>query len=282
MITNLVISGGGISGIGILGILQYLNKRKILQNIKNYTGTSVGSLLSFALIIGFDTKELYYLMIYFDFSKIIFDISLNTFIDKWGFTSMKKLKYFLIKILEYKGFDKHITFKELYKKTNKFLNLTGSCINDSKCYYFNYKTEPNMSVVKAVLISCCIPIVFTPIKYKNRIWLDGGLFNNYPISYHKKDLKHTLGICIYDECYKTDNKLVDIENYLLNVFKCIAFGQSHNTSHNYNDNTINFVHLFNNNYGFKIAKNTKNELFKLGYDNAVRQKHKIDSLLKYK
>lgn len=279
MIKNLVISGGGISGMGILGVLKYLEKRGVLKTIENYTGTSVGSLLNLGLALGYDLTELYYLMIYFDYSKLIFEISLDSFIDDWGFAPISKLKYFISRLIQHKGYNKRITLIEFYQLTNKSLNIIGSCVNDGKSYCFNYKTVPNMSIVKAVAISCCIPLVFTPIKYKNKFWVDGGLFNNYPISFHKKDLGNTIGICIYDKCYKSKNNIDNIEKYMMNVFKCIAFGHSHNTSSKYDQNTINFVHEFNSNYGFKMSKNDKNSFFNLGYNCALEQKHKIDNLL---
>ena len=278
MIKNLVISGGGISGIGILGILKYLSNQKHLDNIQNYLGTSVGSILCFLLIIDYTIEELYYFLMHFDFGKLVSDLSLNTFLDHWGFTDIRKLRFFMKKMMKYKNINSNITFQELYDKTQKKLIVTGSCVNKSKTYYFNHITQPDMKVIDAIMISSCIPLAFAPIKYKDRIWLDGGLLANYPIAYFDKDIENTLGICIYDECYENQNKIDDLESFLLNVFKCIAFGQSHSASHEYKNNTINFVHHFYQNYGFSMSKSKKFELFKMGYRCAQRQKDIIEKV----
>jgi len=52
-VKNLVISGGGISGIGILGILKYCFDLNILNDIGTYVGTSVGSIIALLLIIDY-------------------------------------------------------------------------------------------------------------------------------------------------------------------------------------------------------------------------------------
>ena len=59
MIKNLAISGGGSMGIGIIGIIKYLENKHIIKNIKNYIGTSIGSLICFLLILGYTTNQIY-------------------------------------------------------------------------------------------------------------------------------------------------------------------------------------------------------------------------------
>ena len=47
---NLVISGGGMSGFGFLGILKYLQDIEILYKPKNFLGTSMGSIICFFIM----------------------------------------------------------------------------------------------------------------------------------------------------------------------------------------------------------------------------------------
>ena len=42
---GLVLSGGGVNGIVELGSLKALEKLNLLKNIKNYCGSSIGSLI---------------------------------------------------------------------------------------------------------------------------------------------------------------------------------------------------------------------------------------------
>ena len=57
--TNLLISGGGIYGIMILGIIKYLQEYNILDNIKKYLGTSVGAIICLLLNIKYYINYIY-------------------------------------------------------------------------------------------------------------------------------------------------------------------------------------------------------------------------------
>jgi NTE family protein len=278
MIKNLVISGGGISGIGLLGIIKYIDELDALENVQNYIGTSVGSILSLLLVLNYNINDLYDLLLIFDFNKLVSEVSLDTLLNGWGFTDITKLNYFIKKLIKHKQLDENITFKQLYNKTNKNFIVTGSCINDNKIYYFNHETEPDMEIIKAISISSCIPIVFAPIKYKKKLWVDGGLLNNYPIDYFKDDIKNTLGICIYDEIYQCENKINDIKDYFSNLLKCIAYGSTHNMTYRYDKNTIKFIHHFNHSFGFTMNKENKKKVFGLGYNCAVQQTKIIEKI----
>ena len=57
-----------------------------------------------------------------------------------------------------------ITFKDLYRITNKKLIIVATNLNKRKTVFFNYKDTPNIPVIDAVLASLSIPIVFKPKK----------------------------------------------------------------------------------------------------------------------
>ena len=70
-IKNLVISGGGVSGIGFLGIIKYLDDHNIISNIETYVGTSIGSIICLLLLIGYKHNEIYDFCISFNLEKLI-------------------------------------------------------------------------------------------------------------------------------------------------------------------------------------------------------------------
>jgi len=78
-----------------------------------------------------------------------------------------------------------ITFKEL----DKDLIITATNLTDSYFWVASKQTTPNMSVIDAVMYSCCGNIVLTPSpmklrkQNKNALIIDGGAsVINYPIS----------------------------------------------------------------------------------------------------
>ena len=58
MYYNLVLSGGALRAIALLGAIKYLEELNILKNIKQYVGTSAGSIISFLIIIGYSSNEI--------------------------------------------------------------------------------------------------------------------------------------------------------------------------------------------------------------------------------
>jgi len=65
---NLVLSGGGINGIIELGSLKALENLDLLKNIKNYSGSSIGSIICFLLIIDFSPSDIFIIVKKIDFS----------------------------------------------------------------------------------------------------------------------------------------------------------------------------------------------------------------------
>ena len=51
MYDTIIISGGASKGIAALGSLQALIDRKLLDNVKRYIGTSIGSIISYLICI---------------------------------------------------------------------------------------------------------------------------------------------------------------------------------------------------------------------------------------
>ena len=95
ILKNLVISGGGTNGIGFIGILKYLSEKNLFKNIEHYIGTSAGAMLCYFLSIGFNWRELYEFAYHFNFTKLINDINLDSFLEKFGFEDTSKLFYIL-------------------------------------------------------------------------------------------------------------------------------------------------------------------------------------------
>ena len=63
----IVLSGGGLKGFGLLGGIQYMIDNKLFENIKYYSGTSIGSVICFFLAIGYTPIEL---MVYIISNKV--------------------------------------------------------------------------------------------------------------------------------------------------------------------------------------------------------------------
>jgi predicted acylesterase/phospholipase RssA len=74
-----------------------------------------------------------------------------------------------------------ITFKQNYEQTGNELYIPATNVNRKKVYFFSHYTHPRMSIVQAVAMSMCVPLVWSPFNMNGDTWVDAGLGENYPI-----------------------------------------------------------------------------------------------------
>lgn len=264
MIKNLVLSCGGVAGITFVGCLQILYRNKLLDNLENILGCSVGSMFSLFICLGYTYEELYKLMLNIDIN-IINDIDyedITNFVHKYGFSSGNKIIKILNIIVKAKLEKEDITFRELFEKTNKNLIIASTCLNTSKVEYFSFKDNPDMLVLDAVRMSISIPFLFHPFNYKDKLYVDGALLNGYPIDYFKDNMEETLGILINND---NDVLIKNLEDYTLSVLFCGLMNNKKFMYEKYRENTI----LLSLNseldcINFFLSKDDKERLIKCG------------------
>jgi predicted acylesterase/phospholipase RssA len=223
MIKNIVFSGGGFKGLTYIGVIKVLEEYNLLNDIENYCGTSIGALFATFLYIGMTYTELYNLFIDFDFNKgVTFDLeNIINFFDNYGIDNGENYINIFRKIISNKlkiNFNKNITFIELYNIFKKKLIITGVCVNNYTCNYFDYINTPYMSIYKAIQISSALPMYFKPIEYNNNLYIDGALSNNFPINLFTNDLENTIGFEIF--MFNKNQKIDGFIDYFIKICLC--------------------------------------------------------------
>lgn len=279
---NLVLSGGGVTALGFLGILKLLYEYDLIKEIEHYVGTSMGAIICYLLTIGFNHNELLEFSKLFNFSKITENIKLDNFLYNYGFVDMNNIRIILKNISNFKNIDNDITFKQHFEKTNKKLSITGTCLSDFKLYYFNYENSPDMKIFDAILISCCIPLLFEPMEYNNKCWIDGGIINNFPIDYCSQEINNTLGIAIKDICFEncSINPKKDLPDYLSNLFKCLVYSDTIKKLDLYDNNTIKYNFDISIMIDFNINSNEILDIFNDAYQQAISQINILQKFIK--
>jgi predicted acylesterase/phospholipase RssA len=192
---------------------------------------------------------------------------LGNFFSCFGIDDGNNLEIVLEKMFNLKGFHKNITFMELYEKTNKELIITGVCINEKKCYYFSHKNNPLMNVIHAIRISTSVPLYFTPIQFDNKLWVDGGIIDNYPIHLFKNKLNTTLGVYLNENREYTDIK--NLEDYFSCVMQSLMEGLSVKSILGFENNTIIIKSATNNILDTNFSKETILDFINSGYKTAT-------------
>ena len=177
---TLVLSGGAVKGFIILGAIQALFDLKLLNNIKNYYGTSIGAIICYMLAIGYTPIEL---MVEMHINRCLermqfFNIVAMT--NGNGATSFTALQETLEKLTINK-IGEYITLGKLKEKYGKTLIVSTYNMTTCKMEYISPDKHPDIPCLTALRMSSNLPLIFDRFKYMDCFWVDGGIFDNFPI-----------------------------------------------------------------------------------------------------
>ena len=167
------LSGGFIKGFAHLGIMQALHEHGIRPEI--LSGVSAGAL---AAVFYADGKEPYHIVELFEHHSFK---ELTTFsINKQGLLKLDSFIDFLNSNLESK------TIEEL--KNFPLLLPPPIWITDASFLLKNGK------IAERLAASCCMPILFAPIRINNTYYVDGGILMNLPVSPIRKECEKVIAL----------------------------------------------------------------------------------------
>lgn len=169
---GLCLSGGGARGAAHLGVIQALAEFDIYPNA--VSGTSAGALIGILYCSGMSMDDML------------------AFSRKGGL--MRTLKFgipdrgignlnFLEKLL--KNNIKQRNFEELEKE----LFVTATNLMQGRAETFS-----SGPLIEAVLASCAIPLVFSPIEFGGNIYVDGGTMDNFPVDPLLDKMDYIIGV----------------------------------------------------------------------------------------
>jgi predicted acylesterase/phospholipase RssA len=304
MIKNLVISGGGVKIIGAIGVIKYLDENNLLKSVENFYGTSAGSILCLMLILNFNSCEIIKFIEDFDLNKI-FLVNTDNLFTTFNVCESIKLEKVIKLFLNFKlskvntkisfetesetvhsGFGvttvqasidnfENITMIELFKQTEKYLSITSVCLNTRTAVYITHETFPNIPVWKAILMSCSIPLIFKPVEWEGRLYVDGALIDNFPLfNIESNQIKYTLGIqtCLdiqNDPFFETPDES-NIYNYIVNLIKIIVESEPQIKSYNIISVKID-ASILTNFLNVNLDKDIKKKIINSGYEQSLIQ-----------
>jgi NTE family protein len=156
---GLVLSGGGIRGVAHLGVIQALSERGI--EFSHISGTSAGAIAGAFTAAGYTAKEVL---------KIITNTRLLRYLRP-GISSSGLLSMHQAELL-YRKYIPHNSFEKL--KIPLIIAVVD--FGEAKVTYLNHG-----ALAKAICASSSIPGIFRPVVINEKMYVDGGLLNNFPI-----------------------------------------------------------------------------------------------------
>ena len=271
----LCFSGGGAKAVAIAGIFKKLeelqNETKIEMNIKEISGVSAGSILGLVYILGYTSDEIKTEIMDKKFEDFK-DIKYTNFFTNYGIESGKYIVIWIESLITRKGFDKDITFKQLYEKNKIIFKVLATNLNKYKYTCFDYINTPDVKITQAIRFSISIPFYFCAERYENDIHVDGALIDNYPIKLYKENLSNVLGVKFINygemEHHNVEYKINTLDSFIYNVIYCFLIGKEKETTmHNeYKKHTIYVYTDDKRSFNFMLTNQEKTDLITLGYN----------------
>jgi predicted acylesterase/phospholipase RssA len=185
---TVVLSGGGIKGIGTLGAVHYLSKQGYLKHARTFIGSSAGAIVAACLAMNLNSRQV------FDEHILPFrwkhDIDLSLLDRGYGVDTGAALDAWMASL-----FPKDLTFEQLRKQYGSTLIVTVTNLNTRHAEYFCPATTPDVSILKALRMSCSVPLYFAAVEHDEKLYVDGGISDNFPVEHaYEVGSKKVLGI----------------------------------------------------------------------------------------
>ncbi|HOY31835.1 MAG TPA: patatin-like phospholipase family protein [Bacteroidales bacterium] len=170
--TGLVLSGGALRGFAHAGVLRALNEAGIYPDV--ISGVSAGSIVGALYADGYKPEEIYSIFI----NKSLYKF-LEFIVPNRGLVRMTGLYKTLLSRLRAR------TFEDL----NIPLIVTLTNLNEARIEYFSQG-----ELVRYIIASCTIPVIFQPMVIDDITYIDGGVLNNLPLEPIENDCEMLIGV----------------------------------------------------------------------------------------
>lgn len=156
---GMVLSGGGVRGLGHVGVLKALGEEGIQPQV--LSGTSAGAIVAALYAAGYTPEE----MLEFFLEKNPFRLSKLSLTKRGIFDTAKVNQDFL----EYFPDDSFAALrKPIYLTATDLVNAREEVFASGR-------------LIPAILASASTPLVFTPTEIDGHLYSDGGIVDNFPV-----------------------------------------------------------------------------------------------------
>ena len=248
---GLVLSGGGSRGIAHLGIIKFLEELQI--PIAAISGSSSGSIAGALYSYGYSPDEILDIVQEIKLLKLI-----KPAISKTGLLKMDASQAL---------FNKYIK-EDNFSALKIPLTITATDLCKGKSIYFTHG-----ELIKPLMASSCIPVIFDPVKIGQDWFIDGGILNNFPT----KPLLDSCDKIIGSHSNPIDEtfKLGNVKTMFERTFLLAINGNS--------NNNVKDCDIFLEPPALKTVKvfdmSLAREIFKAGYDYAKSREQDLLHLM---
>ena len=270
-LNQLSFSGGGSFGAVEIGILKRLLEIE-KKNYDLYTGISVGAInagiLSYYkdINLGVNNAEKLYSLIK---NKMVYDILPNTGISLLNTQPL------------YDTLTKMISMMHNSPVINTLIGTTN--LYSGKLDIYNFEQQDDLNKVLLLMSSSAIPGIFPPIKFKDQLYVDGGVISNELIEVeHDDSYLNITFITPYEDSMYNNTPIHSLKDMLCRT--AIIVKNNFNDPISYLNQNCKYPIGEINKYSVPsdVLKNYNilnfdkgDDLINIGYKNMIHRKYKI-------
>lgn len=199
----LVLSSGGVKGLGIIGALITLEREGYLEGIHTIVGTSVGAVIGLLMVAGCTLYEIMELGLR---SKVLcpwkemHKVDTTLFVT-YGPVPHEKTVQETADVIAARFGGRIPTMKELYDRTGKRMVMVTGCLGDSTgahrgATYIDHHTHPDMPCISGMTASMLLAGILSKFMYEGMLYVDGAFVDPYPACYLDDGVEYTIGLAV--------------------------------------------------------------------------------------
>jgi predicted acylesterase/phospholipase RssA len=213
---RLVFSGGGTQTLVYLPALKALEEKGYLKDVKEWWGTSAGSLIAAIHAVSQSAEKAASILMKWNYTRFrdLNLLNMFQFSEVWGLDNgdclLREIKA-MLDVARTNG-------SSLLMSDVPGLHVVVSDITSHTTLICSHKTHPTMLVADVVRASMTLPIMICPYKcpLDNHLWVDGGIRANFPWDLIESDEERsqTLGFCMEPTWL---NGVMTLNDYLISL-----------------------------------------------------------------
>lgn len=186
-IEYLSFEGGGLTGRRYMGAITalrfHLNDgwESWWNGIKGVSGTSIGGFAALIMVLNLNYEQM--MKIFMETAERdnwIKHPDIGLAVKNFGIDAGHGIRATVKLILETGGLSQNASIEDLCRLTRKDVLFVSTDMRTGKQFYISQQNAANMLVTDALYASACLPGVYVPFQFQNKILIDGCMSENRP------------------------------------------------------------------------------------------------------
>lgn len=181
-----------------VGVLESLESRRLLSNIKTYYASSAGALIAVLHIIGYTTEQIKSTLCGIDPTDSLYDHrgtswkpsrtswgQMTRFCAYWGIHSGNQFETIIDNIIFQKTQLRGSTLEDLLIRFDKELRIPVTEVTSGSSVLLTPFSHPHMKACTAVRMALAEPLIMDPVLFNNKYYLNDSLcpFKDYKLPF---------------------------------------------------------------------------------------------------